>query len=120
METPVPIVYTKWGLANRFDDCIEMNECLKKNMKLHNAILSHELGHKKTNTFKQDMYHDLTPVNELKQSTMVLFMLKHPKTLTQFLPFYWSSRRKQIIFDLNMLIIDGLIFGTLGLFIYFV
>ena len=111
----VPIRYVKWGLANRFDDGIELNENLKKDMKLHNAILDHELGHKETNTFKQDFVHDLTPVNKLSQKELVAFMVKHPKTWTQLLPFYWSATRKEFVYDLNMLIVYGAVLGGIGI-----
>jgi len=91
-----------------------LNEALKENQRLHDAILDHELGHKDTNTFKQDMAHDLTPVNSLRQKDVFLFMLKHPRTLTQFFPIYWSSKRKQLVYDLNMLLILG---GMVGFII---
>lgn len=117
----VKIEYVKWGLANKFDDpeVIELSESLKQDPSLHDAILSHELGHKKHNSFKQDFKHDLTPVNRLSQKKLLFFMFKHPRTLTQFLPFYWSSKRKQIIYDLNMLLIYGGIFFFVILAIYF-
>lgn len=115
----IPINYVKWGLANRFDDCIEMSESLKSNPRLHNAILDHELGHKKTNTFKRDFMHDLTPLSKVSQREVVVFMLTHPRTLTQVFPFYWSSRRKQFIYDLNMVIVYTVVFGIIGFGLYF-
>ncbi len=111
----VEIVYTRWNLANSFDDCIELNKALKTNKNLHDAILNHELGHKKKNTFKQDLFHDLAPINKINQKELVLFMLKHPRTFTQLLPFFWSSKRKQIVYDLNMIIIYGFVLGTTAL-----
>jgi len=115
----VPISYVKWGLANRFSDGIELSESLKKYPDLQGAILQHELGHHKSNTFKQDLAHDLTPINKLSQIDLLIFMFKHPKTLTQFLPVYWSPKRKQLIYDLNMVIIYSFIFGTIGLLLIF-
>lgn len=105
----VEIQYVKWGLANRFSnpDCIELNVALKTNPKLHDAILKHELGHRKDNTFRQDFVHDLTPINRLSQKDLIVFMIKHPRTITQLLPFYWSPRRKELVYDINMLIIYG-------------
>lgn len=111
----VEISYVKWGLANRFDEGIEMNECLKKNMRLHDAILDHELGHKDQNTFRQDIVHDLSPINKLSQKDLVIFMVKHPRTWTQLFPIYWSPRKKQIVYDLNMLIIYGVLIGVVAL-----
>lgn len=114
----IQIEYTKWGLANRFDDCIELNEALKTNPKLHAAILKHELGHKGTNTFKQDFAHDLTPMNELSQKELVVFMIKHPRTWTQLLPIYWSGKRKEFVYDLNMLLIYGGLIGGIALLLW--
>jgi len=111
----VQINYVNWGLANRFDDCIEMNIHLKKNQRLHDSILDHEMGHKKHNTFKQDLIHDLTPVNKLSQKDVLIFMIKHPKTFTQLLPFYYSPSRKEIIYDISMLIIYSFAGTLIGL-----
>lgn len=115
----VEIVYTKWNLANRFDDCIELNEALKKYPKLHRAVLDHELQHKKGNTFKQDLLHDLSPLNKLSQKDLIVFMIKHPKTLSQFLPIYYNHRRKQIVYDINMLIVYGVIISSISLLLYY-
>ncbi len=104
MEKEIPINYVKWGLANKFDDCIELNEELLKYPKLHAQILKHELGHRNTNTFKQDFIHDISE-NKIKQKDLVSFMIKHPKSLTQLLPIYWSPKRKQFIYDLNMVLL---------------
>jgi len=116
----VDIVYTKWNLANRFSDCIELNESLKEDKRLHDAILKHELGHKNDNTFKQDFIHDLTPVNDLTQRDVLKFMIKHPRTFTQIFPIYWSSRRKQFIYDLNMILIWGFIIVMILLAVFFI
>lgn len=117
----VEITYVKWGLANRFSDpdVIELNEALKTNDKLHNIILNHELGHKKENTFKKDLIHDLTPINKLSQKELIFFMFKHPRTFSQLLPFYWSTKRRQLVYDLNVIIIYAIILGaiSLGLFL---
>ena len=116
----ISVTYTRWGLANRFSDGIELNESLKENKRLHDAILDHEMGHKETNTFKQDLSHDLSPINKLSQKELLIFMLKHPRTLTQLFPIYWSPKRKQIVYDLNMLIIYGLFIGVAVLLFYLI
>lgn len=112
----VEIQYVRWGLANRFSnpDCIELNQSLKKDPKLHDAILRHELGHKIDNTFKKDFFHDLTPIGGLSQKDLIIFMIKHPTTITQLLPLYWSPRRKELIYDINMLIIYGVVLSILA------
>lgn len=114
----VNVTYTRWGLANRFPDGIELNQVLKKNPRLHDSILHHELGHKKDNTFKQDYVHDLRPINKLSQKDLIIFMVKHPTTWTQLLPFYYSPKRKKIIYDLNMVINYSLVIGFIGLAFY--
>ena len=114
----IPVHYVRWGLANRFDDSIELNEALKGDMRLHDAILDHALGHQDNNTFKQDLVHDLTPINTLSQKELLIFMLKKPRTLTQLLPIYWSPRRKKLIYDLNMVIIYSVVLGGLALLIF--
>ena len=48
------IKYVDWGLANWYEDRIEINRNLKKYPKLHNYIILHELGHKK----EFDLMHD--------------------------------------------------------------
>ena len=111
------IVYTKWHLANRFTnpDVIELNEALQKYPKIHGAILQHELGHKNTNTTKQDLIHDLSPMSKLSQKDLLIFMFKHPKTLTQFLPFYYSKTRKQFVYDISWIVIYGTMLLILSL-----
>ena len=115
----VEIIYTRWNLANRFGDVIELNEALKENSKMRTSILEHELAHKKTNTFKQDLAHDLRPIGKVSQWEILLFMIRHPRTLTQIFPFYYSPSKKEFIYDLNMLLIYGTIFGGIGLLYWF-
>jgi hypothetical protein len=110
----ISVEYVKWGLANRFDDTIELNESLIKNKELHDAILSHERGHHHNNTFKQDFIHDLRPINKLSQKDLIVFMIKHPRTFTQILPFYWSPRRKKIIYDINTIVIYIIVFAIIS------
>ncbi len=112
MEEEVPIRYVNWGVANRFDDGIELNVNLQKYPKLHDTILRHELGHKKDMSQGQHMRHDLLPT-KVSNKEMFVFMFKHPKSLIQFFPFYWSSTRKQIIYDLNMIIIQGIMLAII-------
>lgn len=104
------ITYTKWNLANRFDNHIELNENLKKYPDLHSQILSHELGHTDAQGFTmKDFKHDLSS-QDLNYRQLIIFMLKHPRCLTQFFPFYYSSKRHQFVYDLNLLIIYSVFF----------
>jgi len=109
----IPVKYTKWGLANRFDDSIELNENLKKYPKLHAQLLKHELEHTNEKFTMKDLKHDLSSGEEVNQGSLMMFMLKHPKSLTQVLPFYYSLKRKQLVYDLNLLLIYSLSFGII-------
>ena len=117
----VKIVYTKWGLANRFDDCIELNENLKKYPKLQAQLLDHEVRHTDKSMSVFDLKHDLSSQQEIDSKALMFFMLKHPKSLTQILPFYYSPRRKKLIYDLNLIITSGLFFTIIitGIFVFF-
>ena len=114
----VKIVYTRWNLANKFDDCIELNEGLKKYPKLHGAILRHELEHSDKYFSTRDLSHDILPTKKVKQSEILSFMLRHPKSFSQLLPLYYSPRRKEFIYDLNLIIIYSFMIGVAGLGIY--
>ena len=97
------INYVSNGLGNNFGDEIELNENLKKYPELHKIILDHELQH--TNeafTFK-DLALDLgeSRVNRLD---LFRFMIKHPRSFSQFLPIYWS-RKHGFIYDINLCLI---------------
>lgn len=98
------IEYTRFGLANNFGDVIEMNEHLKEYPDLHKAILEHELGHTKNPKFNStDFSHDMMPT-KVSQLRLLRFMISHPKSLTQFLPIYYS-RKWGFVYDMNLIII---------------
>ncbi len=106
----IPIVYTRWGLANRFDDSIELNENLKSSPELQAQLLAHELKHTDKKFTIEDLKHDLLSQQEIDYKKLIMFMLKHPRTLIQLLPLYWSPKRRQVIYDLNLIIIYGIFF----------
>ena len=97
------ITYSEWGLANRYDDEIELNINLKNHPELHNKILKHELGHDAGSFTIKDFKHDMTDksINILSLSK---FMLKHPKSLSQFLPVY-KHKKHGWVYDISLLII---------------
>ncbi len=101
------IVYTKWNLANRFDDHIELNEALIKNPKLRKQILKHENAHSDEKFTFKDIKIDLANNDGINQRDLIKFMIKHPKTLTQMFPVYWSGYHRKVIYDINLLIIYG-------------
>jgi len=109
----VKIVYTKWSLANRFDDSIELNENLRKYPELQAQLLNHELKHTDKKFTIYDLKHDLSSNQDIDHRKLLFFMLKHPKSLSQFLPLYWSPKRKKLIYDLNLMFIYSMFFGTI-------
>lgn len=112
----VPIVYTQWGLANRFynPDSIELNENLKDHPKLQAQLLDHEFKHTNKKFTFYDFKHDLASQQQLDYKTLLVFMIKHPKTFSQFLPFYYNMKRKEVIYDLNLMLTYGIFFGIIG------
>lgn len=97
------INYVKYGLANNYGDYIELNENLKKYPELHDFVLNHELGHTDKYFSWQDLKHDLNPSTS-HHNKLIQFILRHPSTWTQFLPFYYS-RSKGFVYDLNLIIV---------------
>ena len=97
------LVYVEGGIANRFPDgTIEMNKHLKDYPKLHRAILDHELRHTDKAFSKKDLINDFRP-SKISQKDMISFMIKYPKSLSQFLPFYWTKKHG-FVYDINLII----------------
>ncbi|MHA1201362.1 MAG: hypothetical protein ACTSQ4_02420 [Candidatus Heimdallarchaeaceae archaeon] len=105
----LPIVYVKSGIANTFDDRIEINENLPKYPKLMKSILGHELQHTDKFWSWQDFKLDFFSKG-VDPFTLIGFMKNHPKATFQFLPFYWQNKR--FIYDINMILMYG-IFTTI-------
>jgi len=97
------IEYVKWGLASNFGDVIELNENLRHYPELLNPILAHELGHTDKPFTMQDLMLDITSTHDINQKKLIKFMIKHPKSLTQLLPIYFSKSRG-IVYDLNLIL----------------
>lgn len=91
-------VYTDWGLAsaNFLSDgrkIIYLNRHLQSEPELHDSILEHELNHINSKhqlgwrinlqDIKADLFGDFNVRIFFKS---ILFMLRHPKTLIEFLP----------------------------------
>lgn len=98
----IKLNFVNWGVANRFDDEIEMNKALMDYPNLFQDILIHELGHTKDNSFIVDLKHDLTP--RINSNEMIKFMLTHPKSLTQLFPIYFTKKRG-FVYDINLSLI---------------
>lgn len=105
MTNQITIIKRNYGIADRFNDgTIEINKNLDDYPKLKKAILDHELGHTSKKEFnKSDFIHDLNATKDIDKKELLRFMIKHPKSLTQFLPINYSKKRGLII-DVNMAI----------------
>ena len=110
------IIYTEYGIGNNFGEVIELNKNLLKYPNLHRSILSHEIRHNNSN-FKKDLITDL---GESKVSNIELlsFIIHHPKSLTQFLPIYWS-KKWGFVYDLNLCLIYFISIIVM-IFVYFI
>jgi hypothetical protein len=43
---------------------------------------------------------------------MFRFMIRHPSSLTQLLPFYWDMRRNKVVYDINTILSWIMILGV--------
>jgi hypothetical protein len=106
-----------YGVANNFGDYIEINKNLNDYPKLRRAILEHEFGHTNTKGFSgQDLAHDLSEV-KVSNFELLKFMINNPKSFHQLLPIY--KKDKTLFYDINMMIVWGVLFGIAGLSIFF-
>lgn len=112
----IPIIAVGHGIANRFKDGIEVNRHLQKYPRLYYPILKHELEHTENLFSIEDFKHDINSEHKVNQIQLLKFMLKHPKSFTQILPFYYTKRRKFVL-DINLSIIYFIMF-LIGFGIY--
>lgn len=105
------IVETNWGVANRFDNEIEVNKNLSKYPELYKVVIEHELNHDNSFFSMKDFKHDVMP--NINLFAVLKFMIRHPSSLTQFIPFYYNKQRG-FVYDINLILIYALSFGLLG------
>jgi len=109
--------YVSSGIANRFENHIELNEHLPEYPELHDAILKHELAHTDTPGFtKKDFLLDIGP-SRVNYWKLFKFMCIYPKTFMQFLPFY--KKGNTFFYDINLCIVWGTIITAIGLSAFF-
>ncbi len=109
MEKEKPkVLYCNRGFANFYGSHIEINKKLKYNKKLRDYVIKHELGHKKEFDISHEFKIDWKIIPSL-----FLFVLITPSTWIDFLPI--QIKDKQIIYDLNLIILYSLI--IIGVFI---
>ena len=105
--------YVKYGIANRFDDYIEINENLRLYPELHSAVLQHELAHTDKKGFnKDDFLLDIGP-SKVNYWKLMKFMIMNPKSFLQFAPFY--KQGKTFVYDINLCIVWGTIVSVIGI-----
>ena len=105
----IPIIAVSHGIANRFEDCIEVNKHLIDYPKLYFPIIRHELEHTNSLFSWEDFKHDINSERKVDQIQLLKFMFKHPKSFTQILPFYYSTKRR-FVFDINLCIVYSAMF----------
>lgn len=98
------IIYNRYGIGNNYGDEIELHEDLKLFPELHDKILQHELEHTDSYFSIKDLKNDLKPL-KMKMTTFLFFLAPRPSTWIQFLPFWYHGQRKQIVYDVNMILI---------------
>ena len=106
----LPIVNVNHGIANRFENHIEINKNLRDYPHLLKPILEHEFAHTNKKVSMQDFKLDFMMTPALHYKELFKFMIKHPRSFTQLLPFYWS-REKKIVYDINLMVMY-LMFGV--------
>jgi hypothetical protein len=117
-STELPIVEVNHGLANRFKGCIEINKHLSKYPNLRKSILEHEYAHTDKEVSFQDFKLDFLMTDAMHYKSLFSFMIRHPKSFTQLLPFYWT-RKKGFVYDINMMVMYLTMSCVFGLTIYF-
>ena len=120
MNEQFKIIYRNYGIADRFDNnVIELNKHLKKYPDLHKSLIQHEARHTNNQRFnRKDLEHDLSTPNQIKTWKLTKFIIRHPLSLIQFVPVYWTKKRGLIV-DYNLIVGWGVLLFiiTLGLWI---
>ncbi len=100
---PIYLEFVNKGVGNRFDlgdhELIEMNDNLRKYPDLFYNVLMHELSHEDGPYKPKDFAHDM----KSKTPGLFRFMIKHPLSFTQVMPFYWDFRRNKLVYDISVI-----------------
>ncbi len=119
VEQKLKVIYRNYGIADRFEDgTIELNRNLNDYPELKSALLKHEIKHTSNpNLNKHDFIHDLSSQERIRTWDLMRFMFRHPKSLIQFLPVYYTKERG-IIKDKNLIVIYSffLIIALIGIY----
>jgi len=91
------------GIANNFGTYIEINKHLKNYPNLLAPILEHELSHTNKVVSMQDFKLDFMMTEAIRYKQLFWFMVKHPKSFTQLLPFYFTKKH-EFVYDINLMV----------------
>jgi len=109
---PVWIELVNSGVANRYSfedhELIEMNWRLTNYPDLYYNVYQHEIGHENGEFKREDFMHDM----KSRTPGLFNFMRHHISSWTQVLPFYWSFKKKQIIYDWSAIISWWMLIAT--------
>ena len=114
----LPIIEVNHGLANNFGTHIEINKHLRNYPELLNPILEHEFSHTDKAVTWQDFKLDFIMPQAIHYKQLFNFMIKHPRSFTQFAPIYWT-RKKGFIYDFNLIVMYLIMFTIITSTIYF-
>lgn len=108
------VFYCTKGFANFYDDHIEINYNLRKNKRLRDYVMKHELGHKK----EFDILHEFK-IDWKIVPALIYFVITNPSTWRDFSPI--QIRNKKIIYDINLIIlyITIILLGIISIKIFF-
>ena len=109
------ITYVSSGLGNNFGDEVELNKNLlqPEYKQIHDSILEHELSHTNQAFSIQDLKLDLSE-SKVSSWDVLKFMFKYPKSFTQLLPIYYSSKHG-FVYDINLILIYFVTIGFIGI-----
>jgi len=114
---PLYLQFVNTGIANRYEfedhELIEMNDRIRKYPRLFYQILIHEIEHEEGGFKLKDLVHDM----KAKTPGLFYFMRKHISAWTQILPCWWDFKRKQIVYDISVIVSWVVIIG-LAFFMY--
>lgn len=112
------IIEVNHGIANNFGTEIEINKNLRKYPHLLKPILEHEFAHTDKAVSWEDFKLDFMLPKALHYKELFQFMIKHPRSFSQFLPIYYS-RTRGLVYDFNMMVMYLMFIGVFVGTIYF-
>lgn len=117
MAKQLKIVYSDSGLANFYGDHIEINKKLKYDKFLRDYVVKHELKHTKEFDLGYELFDGFKLLNKPKILLKLLhFYITTPSTWSDLFPIQFKN--KQIIYDLNLIILYLFLILSLSIFFY--